>query len=70
MTNTALNRRTGAMKVIIEDQEWYPVTTYDKDIRWCPSLAVEVPDDVLARYDQAKKAFSDMELELDKFRKK
>lgn len=59
------------MKVWIGETEWFPVPKYDRaadvDSDWCRKIygqPVEVPDELIARYDAAEKAFNEVADEL------
>lgn len=59
------------MKIWISDTEWYPVPKYDRaddaESFW-RGPAIEVPDELIARYDAAEKAFNEVAEELQCYR--
>lgn len=55
------------VKVRIWHDEWYPVTTYDREFIEGNKSVVDVPDDVIAAYDAARTKFLDTEAALEKY---
>lgn len=59
-------------EVMISDTEWYPVPCYERrsaeNTEW--GVFVDVPEEVLARYDAANAALDAAFAELNTYRKK
>lgn len=59
------------MKVYVDKDEWWPVYGYAKPGDYAgysnPGLLVEVPDELLERFDVALKAFEKVNSELAKY---
>lgn len=61
------------MKVFIDKDEWWPVYGYEKPGNRTygnPEYLVEVPDELLERYDAALRAFEAVHVELRKYAQK
>jgi len=60
------------MKVFIDKDEWWPVYYYSKQEDKSygnPAYLIEVPEEVLERYDAAAKAFERANFELGEYAK-